>query len=445
MNREPVVILFEPRINYLNLYRLNLQVYVAARFIICRKFEDLVYEIKSNEADLILMNLIKEDKTDDKLRKINSMLQAKVIRPVCYAQAMTVMNYSELRVSDADVTVKEILKSVARKAAITSKQMASLPVGEYYSISLRYVMPGWAASQAFYKKKKDNSYAVILDKGSVFTQKFIDELGPDTDIYCKAAHRLEVINSFTASIQSILEQPNLAIQDRFEQTDIAFEHITRAVSAVELPAEIINLSRTTIRSMEKILVQIPDLGKLYRAFIEQNSSMRFKHSLLMIYLGQYIIQKQSWNTPTITQQWTYLCFFHDIALDKDEYLDFELDDDVKASNFSANEKNLIINHAQISAKLVENVRDIPVGLDVLIKQHHGSKMGNSLSGMSMSISPICIIFIMLENYVHFLLSDNESVKSSIEITSFIEGLFNKYPYLNYKRFIPLLNTIPIKY
>jgi hypothetical protein len=445
MNREPIVILFEPRINYLNLYRLNLQVYVEARFIICRKFDDLLYEIKSNNADLILMNLAKEDKADDKLRKINSMIQGKVEKPICYAHAMSVMSYSDLRISDADITVKEIVSSVAKKVSITSKHMAQLPMGEYYPFSLRYILPGWQAAQAFYKKKKDNSFEVILEKGLDFTKKLIDELGPDTEVYCKANHRLEVINSFTASVQSILEQPNLTIQERFEQTDVAFELITKAVGAVELPKEIINLSRTTIRSMERIVVQIPDLRNLYRSFIERNSSMRFKHSLLMIYLGQFIIQKQSWNTPNITEQWTYLCFFHDIALDKDEYLKFEVDEDLKNSNLSAFEKDLILNHAQISAKLLENVRDIPVGIDTLIRQHHGSKMGNSLSGMSMSISPICIIFIMLENFVDFLLSKNESIKSTKEINIFIEGLFIKYPYTTYKRYIPLLNTIPIKY
>jgi hypothetical protein len=445
MNREPVAILYEPRINYLNLYRLNLQVYVSAKFIVCRKFDDLVYEIKNNEVDLILMNLAKEEKTDEKLKKINSMIQSKTEKPICFVQAATIVNYSELQVSDADILVKDIVSSVAQKMAITAKHMSELQVGEYYPISLRFVMPGWQVAQAIYRKKKDNSYSVILDKGLLFTQVFINELGSDTDIYCKSIHRLEIINSFTATIKSILDQSNLPIEERFEQTEIAFELITEAVGVIDLPNEIINLSRATIRSMEKIVVQIPSLASLYRSFVKQNSSMRFKHSLLMIYLGQFIIQKQSWNTPHITQQWTYLCFFHDIALDRDEYLDFEYDEDVKNSDFSSVEKNLILNHAQITAKLLADVKDIPVGLDVLIKQHHGSKMGNTLSGVSMSISPICIIFIMLENYVHFFLSKNEAPKTTKEITNFIEDLFIKFPFPNYKRFIPFLRSIPIKY
>ncbi|MBY0416081.1 MAG: hypothetical protein K2Q18_18055, partial [Bdellovibrionales bacterium] len=241
------------------------------------------------------------------------------------------------------------------------------------------------------------------------------------------------------------DQSNLPIEERFDQTEIAFELITEAVGIIDLPPEIINLSRATIRSMEKIIVQIPELAALYRSFVAQNSSRRFKHSLLMIYLGQFVIQKQSWNTPHITQQWTYLCFFHDIALDRDEFLDFEYDEDVMNSALSSTEKHLIINHAQITAKLLGDIRDLPVGLDVLVKQHHGSKMGNSLTGISMSISPICIIFIMLENYVNFLLVNNEAPKTSKEITNFIEELFVKYPFPNYKRFIPFLRLIPIKY
>ncbi|MBY0415800.1 MAG: hypothetical protein K2Q18_16620, partial [Bdellovibrionales bacterium] len=188
MNREPVAILYEPRINYLNVYRLNLQVYVSAKVIVCRKFDDLVYEIKNNDLDLILVNLLKEDKADDKLKKINSMIQAKNDKPICYAQASTIVNYSELKVLDTDIMLKELLSNVAKKMSITAKHMSQIQMDEYYPISLRFIMPGWQVAQPVYRKKKDNSYAVVMEKGLIFTQKFIDELGTDTDIYCRSNH-----------------------------------------------------------------------------------------------------------------------------------------------------------------------------------------------------------------------------------------------------------------
>jgi hypothetical protein len=71
-------------------------------------------------------------------------------------------------------------------------------------------------------------------------------------------------------------------------------------------------------------------------------------------------------------------------------------------------------------------------------------MGNSLSEISMTISPLCIIFILVENYVHFLLSENERIKKPDEILSLVESLFKKYPYPNYKKMIPLLRSIPLR-
>lgn len=143
MKKEPTVILFEPRIDYLNLYCLNLQVYVNANFIICNKFDELLGEIKKKTPDLILVSLLEADKVSEKLQKLNLTIKDKFVKPLTYVQAKTTEKYSELTMYDNDVPVKEIISNIAKKMGITAKYMAELDVGEYYPIPLKFVIPGW--------------------------------------------------------------------------------------------------------------------------------------------------------------------------------------------------------------------------------------------------------------------------------------------------------------
>jgi hypothetical protein len=443
--KEPNIILYEPRIDYLNLYFLNLQVYVNAKFTICKRVDELIQAIKTTNPDLIFVGFTNEDKAADKLKKINEEVANKFVKPICYAQLKSDDTFSEFTIYDQDVPVKEIVSSVAKKMGITAKYMAELDVGEYYPLSLKYILPGWQATKVIYKKNADGKYEIALKKDEIFTNSFLESYGKENDVYCIAGERLEVINSFTSSIIAILDSNKLSVADRYAQTEVAFNMISQAVSTIGLPESTMHLARSSIRSMEKLVTALPSLSKLYSVLLSDNKSMRFKHSLLASYIGQYVLKDQSWNNPNIISQWSYLCFFHDIILDKDELLLYEYDEDIKGSKIlTEREKSIVLNHAQMTSKLISQMKEIPIGIDTLIKQHHGSKMGNSLSEISMTISPLCIIFILVENYVQFLLSENERIKNPDEILSLVESLFKKYPYPNYKKMIPLLRSIPLK-
>jgi hypothetical protein len=444
MKKEPVVFIYEPRIDYLNLYCLNLLVYVNAQFVVFNRFEEIADEIKKKSPDLILINLLDQDKAQDKLSKLQMIFKDKFSPPLNFITAKTSETYSQLNISDSDLSVKDIISTIAKKLGITAKYMAELDVGEYFPIPLKYILPGWQVTQNFYIKDESGQYKVLLLKDQFFTNEMLQSFSQGSIVYCKSSYRLEVINSFTSNMKAILDREDLSNSVRFNQTEVAFEMISQSVASIGLPDTTMQLARSSIKSMEKLVANVPSLSKLYQFLLEDSSSIRFKHSMLSSYIGQFVLKDQSWNNPNITQQWSYLCFFHDIVLDKDSYLLFEYDEDVKKSKLSDKEKAVVLNHAQMAAKIISQMKDIPIGIDTLLKQHHGSKMGNSLSEISMTVSPMCIIFILVENYVHFLLSNGENKKSPSDIVGFIDSLFKKYPYPNYKKMIPLLRTIPLK-
>ena len=197
--------------------------------------------------------------------------------------------------------------------------------------------------------------------------------------------------------------------------------------------------------MEILIDSVKTLKGLYETLTKNKTSYRFKHSILSCHLGLFILQKQPWSNKSHVSQWTYLCYFHDLSLTTDQQAKVQDESDyVNSKVFTPEEKMLIKHHAQMASKVLSQIKELPMGIDILVKQHHGAKMGDSLKA-SMSVSVLSILFILVEGYTQFLLSGNEMIKTPDMVHDFIEGLFKKYPYPNYRKMIPLLRDIPVNY
>ena len=342
-----------------------------------------------------------------------------------------------------DVSTKTLVQTFAKNIEITAKDMAALDFGSYYPIPADLILPGWKMTNTVFVKSNAGPMEVFIKKDDFFKESDRSRIGNDKFIYCASSCRLELVNSFTEKITSSLDSEKLTTKERVAQSDIAFNMISASISHIGLPETSNKLVKATIRSMQKILEQSPSLSVLYQMLQENSTSLRYKHSLISCHIGHFLLDKESWTTKTNHEQWTYLCFFHDIFLEDDSWLNFTTDESIASSNLDNRSKTIIRNHAKLAAQILSQVKELPAGIDVLVKQHHGSKMGDSISKISMSISQTCIYFILVEEYVHFLLSGNERKKTIQEISDFIKSLFKKYPFPNYKKHIPILRSIPV--
>jgi hypothetical protein len=321
--------------------------------------------------------------------------------------------------------------------------MSSLNFGSHYPLPIDLILPGWQMTQTVYTKSESGTMIPFLYEGEFLKDSDLDRLGNVKTIYCKSSYRLELVNSFTSGMKSLLDSKNISTEESIIHSDTAFNMISTSVTHIGIPETTRDLVKSSVASMEKLITEVPSLSKLYQLLQDNATSLRYKHSLICCHIGQFLLSKETWSSRQHLEQWTYLCFFHDIFLEDDSWLFYDSDDAINKSDLTARSKSIILNHARLAAQVVSQSKELPVGIDVLIKQHHGSKMGDSLSKVSMSISQTCVYFILVEEYVSFLLSDGERKKKADEIYSNIEKLFKKYPFPNYKKFIPVLRTIPI--
>ncbi len=439
--KKPSVYIYDPRIDFRNIYALNLIVYIDASVHTFSDMESLIAEVKIKTPDAVFMYLSIEE--EDKLFHYTHEIKAVPKKPVSIVVAKKRGTQKDIIYHESIIPVRELIQVIAKDMGITAKYMSTLNFGEFYPIPLGFILPGWQMIQTIYTKSDTNSMIPFLYEGEFLKDSDIKRASGVDVVYCKSNDRLELVNSFTSGIKELLESKKLNSQERLIHTDTAFSMISTAITRVGLPETTRDLVKTTVHSMETIIKEVPTLSKLYELLAENSTSLRYKHSLICCHIGQYLLAREPWSSKQHFDQWTYLCFFHDIFLEDDSWLFFDTDDSVNKSNLTSREKSIILNHARLSAQIVSQCKELPVGIDVLIKQHHGSKMGDSLSKISMSISQTCVYFILVEEYVSFLLSENERLKSTEEIYNHIEKLFKKYPFPNYKKFIPILRTIPI--
>lgn len=203
------------------------------------------------------------------------------------------------------------------------------------------------------------------------------------------------------------------------------------------------LANSCIESMKTIIETIPTLDSLLKSLMEQTGSYRYKQSLLINFIGSHIIKKSKYPSKSQQEIFSFVSFFHNIALTKDEYAMIHTDDELEASDLSEKEKNLIRKHAILAAKLVtDSEKKIPYEAAIILKQHHGSGKGMGLSNLSASISPLAIIFIFAQEWANIILKfehdDKKPTKKQV-----IEMLSKKYNLPGFNKILPILHTLEL--
>lgn len=440
---KPKIFLYDPRIDFQNTYCLNLLVYTNAELKIFSKLDKLFQDLWTEEADGVFVHIPKEEKKiEDILFNLYAPIKKKAKKPVVIVQGISSSPYEELLPFLSEVPVKDLVQTFAKKAGITAQYMASLNVGEYFEIPAKYLLPGWQVVKPVFTYASDKTIKPLLEEGQFFTPELLESL-KNSGVWVKSPYRLELINSFTSKLKEKLEQ-EMPMDERTTLTDTAYQMISSTMQSLELPETSLQLAKSAIGSMEKIVQGNKTLNDLYKLITDDKTSLRFKHSVVSMFIGHHLLPQIPWASKQHEESWSHLCFFHDIMLTKDEWAFIDHEFDLDKLKLDAKDKAIVLNHARLAARVVSQAKELPVGIDTLLKQHHGSKMGDGLGKMSMSISPLAILFVIVENYTHFLLTEPEKAKTPEGNHDFIEGLFKKFPFPNYKKTIPYLRNIPLK-
>lgn len=161
-------------------------------------------------------------------------------------------------------------------------------------------------------------------------------------------------------------------------------------------------------------------------------------------VGTRIIEILKWGNQDQIDKLSFVAFFHDITLETDELAKIHSMGQLKAASrtLSKDDVNKVKSHALDAAKLVSMSPKFPLGAETIIKQHHGAKSGVGFDKISLSISPLSIIFMMAEEWVTFAIDSHEK-GIKLSKNKVIQHLAKKYNLPRFKEYFYALNHLNI--
>ena len=349
--------------------------------------------------------------------------------------------------------IKNILCSCAEILGVTSKSMASLAVPEYYPVNIKFLIHLDVTPCEIYLEVRNNDtityFTMIAKKGSSskeFFRKFAAE--GIKHLFVNKFERLLVINLVSTRLSNLLmNTENIGINDKSIALEEGFEFLAadfcHSAEAIE---EVMSIASASLKVMSEISNEVAGLKDLLQIVQNNKNGHIFAHSILSSFIAGHIIKKVPWGSDDHNTKINFVLFFHDIFLAPiyNTHPNLIHEDELLSSTvLTEKEKNIVRNHARLAAEAVASYRKIPMGVDLLIRQHHGMINGIGFAAeFKNDVSPLSKIIIISEAFVQEYLKAIESdPKYKIILNTIIGNLKEKFNRSTYVKIIETLDSL----
>lgn len=348
--------------------------------------------------------------------------------------------------------IEELKRLIVKLLKISTTELKKLKLPDYVPLAIQNFYLMEVASCDIYIK--------LQSKGE---EKFIKRINRDDSIDKAAVQKYEENNvqhfyikkdDHTHLLNQLLQQSlekivNVARSGRgvHEINSDTYSISQNLIDAVGVTDHTVRLSNVAIAAMSKSIEGHKEISNLIRDILDNQGSYAYKRNYLISALCHEIAPFMEWGTgeqlSLQLEKMTYLSFFHDIYLRSESHLKVFSNDDVK--DLEMEEGDLVLNHANMAANLIQSFPKTPSGVDTLIKQHHGTSTGvGFVNNYSAGISPMAIAFIVIEKYAYHILEHNSVELAGVVAKKRIfHDLYEEFTLPSYKKIVDVLNKLSI--
>lgn len=443
--RLGITLLVEGNLKIESFYVLNLSVWLGLETITCRKAEKAVplLEADSSKFNLIIVrsHIDKEESAKiliDYLKSKNLAIPVIIIGPGKDVPGSFALVPNSLQ-------LKTLIQSAAKALHITAKDMTEKVVPDYFPIPTSYFsVLKRSICPVYIQDREDASiFNLRIDKLKPIDEKLLKEIAQEgiKNMFVDKMDRLEFVNNVTSELMSQLEKSEISPDELISASEKSVELLAKKLVAIGVNEETIILAKKNIEQMKASVKTYPKLAKMMERLLSNKTGYLYKHTQILIFIALHIIRNIDWGNPEQEEKITFICFFHDIALETDEQARIKSAIELKKLDAPVHEKQLIEKHAQLAAELVQKFPHAPMGADQIIRQHHGMLNGLGFSEVyGGNISPVAIVFIISEEFTRIVLSRGDG---PFDRTEMLRELKDSFPTSRFQKTLDLLNTITI--
>jgi len=424
-------------------YVLNLATWLGLDVLSKKKADFAIkhLETKSNEINLIIVRSVIEK--EDTARAIIEYLKENDLNiPVIVigpAQALPPC-FSHIPNS---LQLKPLIQACARALNITAKDMSNKVVPDFFPIPILYFNVIKRSVCPVYAQDIDdsNKYHLQVEKLVELDNAMVKGMVEQgiTHLYVNKLDRLDFVNNVTSELITHLENGELSPDEEISASEKNMELLSKKLLAIGINEETIKLAKKNIDDMKKNTKGNPKMAKLLERLLSNKTGYLFKHTQILTYICLHIIKHIDWGNAEQEDKISFIAFFHDIALETDQQAMIKSNLELKKSNFTPAERQLVERHAQMAAELASRYPHAPMGADQIIRQHHGMLNGIGFSEhYGNNVSPIAVVFIVAEEFTRIILNNENG---PFDRADMLRELKEEFPTSRFQKIIDILQKV----
>ena len=440
-----ITLLVEGNLKIESFYMLNLSVWLGLETVSCRKAENAIKLLESASSNFNLIIVRAVIGKEESAKIIIDYLKSKnITTPVVVIGAAKEIPGAFAQVSNS-LQLKPLIQSCARALNITAKEMNEKVVPDFFPIPITYftVLKRSVCPIYIQDPSQPSMYNLRIDKLKPIDEAMIKQMITEgiTRLYVDKMDRLEFVNNVTSELMSQLEQKEVTPDEQMSASEKSVELLAKKLVAIGVNEETITLAKKNIETMKGQVKTYPKLAKLMDRLLSNKTSYLYRHTQVMIFIALHIIKNIDWGNPEQEEKITFICFFHDIALETDAQAEIKSTLELKKIDLPPNEKQLVEKHAQMAAEIVQKFPHAPMGADQIIRQHHGVLNGIGFSEhYGNNVSPVAVVFIIAEEFTRIVLKRGEGPFDRVEM---IRELRDHFPTSRFAKVVDVLQNITI--
>ena len=302
-------------------------------------------------------------------------------------------------------------------------------------------------------KRKPGEYNFVkkLNQGTEITNNEILRYQYEgiNQLFVKSEDYESFIETYTASVHYLLDQEELSTEKRVVVTSASMKTVSEQIATLGLSSETILTAQKTMKSIMTMTSKTIEFKKILNLLFSGRPNFHFNHTQVCTYICSHIVNNLDHGKESKTKKGVqanietlgFVSFFHDITLIDQKLSMVRTEKELKQSKFSKKEQEQVLNHANEAIVLLEKFPNAPIGSDIIIRQHHGSRSGVGFpTFFSQDISPLAIIFIVAQDLTDRILECNGE---SFNLRIALQKMREKFKPRQYHKIIDTLEKLNI--
>lgn len=431
-----------------DLYTLNLKMYVGTDVILKKGHEEAVelLDIHPGIDSIVVKASIGDERAALNIFKYLNAKDREI--PMVVIGEEPAIPADDAIHLEEDVELKPLLKAVATVLGVTAQDMINKVVSEYVPVPIiNFLHIENSVCDAYLRIKKSKGEFQYIKR--VHANETID--APDIEKYMNEGvenlfipsdERLSFTNNVTTQIKNQMANPEISVEERSKVTDVAIQSVAQQMVSFGVNEGTIEFSEATMTSIMKQVEDVPKISKLLSIVLGDETSYMYRHTQVCTFICSHIVNNIDWGTREQAEKLAFVCFFHDITLVNEKLQKVRSEAEMAGDDFSFEEQEAVRNHAKSSIILLEKYPHMPIGADIIIKQHHGHKMGNGFPmRFSNDLSPLSMIYLVAQDLTDYIIDKHGT--DEFDFKQFLDDLYMKYKLPKFIKSIDALKSLKL--